>query len=209
MTTLDALRHDILAGAFAPGEQLVQETLGERYGVSRVPIREALKMLEAEGQVEHVPHRGYFVARLSVDELHEVYAMRRLLEAELISNAVPRLSDADIAEIHRLAQQVRTARTQDHVASANRAFHFAIFDAAQRPRTTRLVAQLWDSTDPYRAIYFQSAANRERVEAEHDLMVQALAARDAHTAIALHNAHRDHSVETVSTIIRNQGEVHV
>jgi len=204
MTTLDALRHDILTGAFAPGEQLVQETLAERYGVSRVPIREALKVLETEGQVEHERHRGYFVATLSVDELQEVYAIRRLLEAELIKAAVPLIADADIARYKALAREVSSAKGVTNVAAANREFHFAIFEAARKPRTLKLVAQLWDATDPYRAVYFAEQVNRERIEHEHELMVQALAARDIHTVIALHNAHRDHSVAAVSAMI--QGE---
>ena len=85
---LTGLRTDILTGELGPGDQVVQELLAERYGVSRVPLREALKTLESEGQVVYYPHRGYFVAELSVADLMEVYRLRSLLEAEAIRHAV-------------------------------------------------------------------------------------------------------------------------
>ena len=91
-TVLAALRADILDGTLAPGDQIVQESLADRYGVSRVPLREALKTLESEGQVAYYPHRGYFVTELSVADLLEVYRLRALLEAEAIRAAVPSLA---------------------------------------------------------------------------------------------------------------------
>ena len=75
---LRALRKDLLTGQLGPGDQIVQESLADRYGVSRVPLREALKTLESEGQVVYYPHRGYFVAELSVDDLLEDRKSTRL-----------------------------------------------------------------------------------------------------------------------------------
>jgi DNA-binding GntR family transcriptional regulator len=201
---LDRLREDLLSGELRPGEQLVQETLAERYGVSRVPVREALKMLESEGQVDYHPHRGYFVAELSVEDLHEVYRLRALLEAEAIERAVPHLSDDDVTAIADLLDEVdRAASVPDVVAltNANRRFHFAIFEASGMTRLSRLLAQLWDATDMYRALYFANKPNRDRVAAEHVAMVDALRKRDATTLIRLHADHRDHSVDTVSSIL--------
>lgn len=201
---LDHLRTDLLSGELKPGEQLVQETLAERYGVSRVPVREALKMLESEGQVDYHPHRGYFVAELSVEDLHEVYRLRALLEAEAIQRAVPHLSDDDVASIATLLDEVNAAAAVPDVVAlttANRRFHFAIFEASGMTRLSRLLAQLWDATDMYRALYFASKPNRDRVAAEHAAMVDALRRRDATTLIRLHADHRDHSVDTVSSIL--------
>jgi len=203
-TAMERLRADLLSGELKPGEQLVQETLAERYGVSRVPVREAMKMLESEGQVDYHPHRGYFVAELSVDDLLEVYRLRALLEAEAIERAVPRLSDDDVTVIVSLLADVdRAAAAPDVVAltTANRRFHFAIFDASGMPRLTRLLAQLWDATDMYRALYFASRPNRERVAVEHRAMAEALRGRDAAALVRLHAEHRDHSVDTVSGIL--------
>ena len=86
---LAELRRAIVTGELAPGEQVLQDALAERFGVSRVPLREALKILEGEGQVTYRPHRGYFVAELDVDDLREVYRIRDLLESEAVRVAVP------------------------------------------------------------------------------------------------------------------------
>jgi DNA-binding GntR family transcriptional regulator len=201
---LDALRADILTGVLAPGDQVLQEALAERYGVSRVPLREALKALEAEGQVEYFPHRGYFVAELSIADLTEVYRLREILEAEAIHAAVPSLTDGDVAAIALLLDDVDDAgRRGDIIAltAANRRFHFAIFDAAGLPRLTRLLRQLWEATDAYRALYFHAEANRDRVAAEHAEMLAALEERDAEAVVRLHNEHRRHSVESVASAL--------
>ncbi len=201
---LAALRSDITTGSLAPGDQIVQELLAERYGVSRVPLREALKTLEAEGQVVYHPHRGYFVAELSVPDLLEVYRLRALLEAEAIRQAIPTFSDADVEAIGDLLADVEVAAGAGDVVqmtAANRRFHFAIFDASGLPRLSRILRQLWEATDVYRALYFQAARNRSRVSAEHAAMMAALRRRDAEALIALHDEHRDHSVGAVRSIL--------
>lgn len=201
---LSALRSDILTGVLGPGDQIVQETLAERYGVSRVPLREALKTLESEGQVAYYPHRGYFVVELSVADLLEVYRLRSILEAEAIRVAVPTLGDDDVDALAELADGIDAAAERADViamTAANRRFHFALFDAAGLPRLSRLLRQLWEATDAYRALYFQADANRERVAGEHAEMVRALRARDADALVRLHDEHRDHSVGAVRALL--------
>lgn len=203
---LAGLRGDILTGVLAPGDQIVQESLADRYGVSRVPLREALKTLESEGQVVYHPHRGYFVAELSVADLLEVYRLRALLEAEAIRAAVPTLGDDDVDALAELVEQVDAAASEGDViamTAANRRFHFALFDAAGMPRLSRLLRQLWEATDAYRALYFQAEANRERVAGEHAAMVRALRARDAAAVVRLHDQHRDASVAAVRAVLES------
>ena len=110
----------------------------------------------------YYPHRGYFVAELSVADLLEVYRLRALLEAEAIRAAVPTLGDDDVAALARprRTRSTSAADAGDVIAmtSANRRFHFALFDAAGMPRLSRLLRQLWEATDAYRALYFQAAA---------------------------------------------------
>ncbi|MDO8307343.1 MAG: GntR family transcriptional regulator [Actinomycetota bacterium] len=204
---LVGLRTDILTGDLGPGDQVVQEALAERYGVSRVPVREALKMLEAEGQVVYHPHRGYFIAELSVGDLLEVYRLRSLLEAEALRVAVPALTEPDVDAVAALSGDVdRAAAAGDVLAmtAANRRFHFAIFDAAGLPRLSRLLHQLWDATDAYRALYFQQEANRSRVADEHAGIVEALRAGNPQHVIDLHEVHRANSVDTVRAILERQ-----
>lgn len=205
---LAALREDILTGVLEPGDQLVQEALAERYGVSRVPLREALKMLESEGQVVNHPHRGYFVAELSFADLREVYHLRGLLERAALTVAVPLLDDVDIEEIAGLGEDVDTAGREGDVlamAEANRRFHFALFDAAAMPRLSRLLRQLWEATDAYRALYYQQQVNRSRVLEEHESMISALRDRDVDRLIGLHDEHRAQSVAAVESMLTTHG----
>ena len=200
---LRKLRSDIVLGDMAPGSQVVQESLAHKYGVSRVPLREALKILEGEGLVSHHPHRGYFVMELSVDDLVEVYRLRSLLEAEALRAAVPILGEGDLTEIRSLLLAVERFSDEADLARltlANREFHFAIFDKSGMSRLVRLLHHLWDATDVYRAIYFRSETNRIRIEGEHRLILTALEARDAEAAVVAHDVHRGHSVQA----LRNQ-----
>ena len=194
---LAQLRQAISTGALLPGQQLVQEALAERFGVSRVPLREALQILEGEGQVVHEVNRGYFVAELSITDLVEVYRLRSLLEAEAARAAVPLLNDADIDAMAKLLDQVDHAAASGDVSTmtqANRAFHFALIDAAQMPRLSRIVSSLWDATDVYRAVYYGSASHRDRVAHEHAAILAALRERDTATVVMELDAHREHAV---------------
>ncbi len=201
---LGRLREDILTGVLGPGDQLVQESLAERYGVSRVPLREALKTLESEGQLVYYPHRGYFVVELSTDDLREVYHLRALLEDAALRAAVPALDERDVVDISELAEEIEQAAADGDVRAmteANRRFHFAMYDAAGMPRLSRLLRQLWEATDAYRALYYQGEDNRHRVTGEHAQMVQALHARDVDRLVALHDEHRSHSVAAVEALL--------
>jgi len=198
------MRRLLVTGELAPGTPIRQEALAERLGVSRVPVREALKVLEGEGHVEYSAHRGYVVAELSVEDLVEVYRLRELLEAEAIRVAVPKLTSTDLDAIEQAAADVTAAGVRSDLAdvtAANRAFHFLLFDAAGLPRLSRTLRQLWDATDVYRSVYFASPSNLSRVHDEHDDLVAALRAGDVTAAITTQAAHRADSVEAVSNAL--------
>jgi DNA-binding GntR family transcriptional regulator len=197
----ERIRADLLSGALRSGQKIPQAALATRYGVSRIPLREALTQLQAEGLVTHEPNRGYFVAELSAGDMREVYRLRELLEAEATSAACRNLSDADLERIADLAQRVAEAlQVGDNtaIAHANRAFHFAVFGASGMPRLNRMLASLWDATDAYRGLYFQDPQNRRHVAAEHAALLAALRDRDAQAAVAAQAEHRDRSLAQVT-----------
>jgi DNA-binding GntR family transcriptional regulator len=201
---LRELRRAIVAGDLAPGEPLRQDALAERFGVSRVPLREALKALEGEGQVVYQPHRGYQVARLSLDDLLEVYRIRHLLEEEAARRAVARAGHDVVEEMRSAAAAVEAASAEADVLTmteANRRFHFVLVAAAGMPRLERIIRVLWEATDTYRAVYYGDEANRRRVEKEHALIVEAFAARDADRLVALIDEHRQHAIEALSGVL--------
>ena len=201
---LQELRSALAAGAIMPGQQLVQEDLAEELGVSRVPIRESLKILEGEGHVTYHPNRGYFVTELSATDLSELYRIREILEAEALTRAVAEVSDADLMDIREILTRVNAAAAAgdvDALTQANRAFHLSIFELSGMNRLSRLIRQLWDASDIYRTVYFRDESNRERIFAEHQEIFRALKARDAHALIKAQNHHREQAVQVLSTVI--------
>ena len=198
--TLLALREGIAAGRYEPGQQLRQENLARDLGVSVPPVREALKTLEAEGQVIYAPRRGYFVAQLSRAELREAYRIRDLLETEATARAVGSLTRDDLARMRGAVRDMERAhRSADVTAmtAANRRFHFTVFDAAAMPRMADMIRVLWDGTDRYRSLYFATAAHRNRVRTEHTAIMSAVAGGDADAAVELSRQHREHALEAL------------
>lgn len=201
---LGELRRMIVSGDLRAGEQIKQDALADQLGTSRVPLREALKILEGEGLVAYLPHRGYFVAELSADDLVEVYRIRQLLEDEAVAVAIPKLTDAALQALETAMQAVEAAGEAgdiNAITAANRQFHFLLIEAAGLPRLTRLIRQLWDATDAYRSVYFAEPVNRIQVEREHRQIMDALKERDIPRTIALLNTHRDHAVKRVSKVL--------
>ena len=195
------LRADILTGVLPPGQQIIQESLASRYGVSRAPLREAMRVLEGEGQIIHLPHRGYFVAELDLVNMREVYRLREILESEAIRAAIPNLTDADIQAIAAMADEVGSAAASGEllaIALANRRFHFMIFEASQMPRLIRILTQLWDATDVYRSVYFSAHGSLQIIAHEHAGILDALRARDVPQAIGWQDTHRDHALISIA-----------
>ena len=150
------IRDAIVKGELSPGEQVRQQEWAEKAQVSRPPIREALEVLTSEGLLEHSPNRGYFVARISVHEMRQLYLMRRLLEKETAAT-VAWPSEAEIAELSELADRARAAD-----ARADRAEHIELIEqfllTVHRLSPDQLIVQavvdLWARTSAYRALSF-------------------------------------------------------
>lgn len=205
---LDELRRGILTGELRPGEPIRQDALAARLGVSRVPLREALKILEGEGQVEYRPRRGYLVAELSMDDLTEVYRLREILETEAVRAAIDRITDDDLDRLADAERDVeRAGRVGDVLAmsAANRTFHFTVIEAAGMPRLTRILRLLWDATDAYRSVYYGHETNRDRVHREHREIVEATRDRDAARLVRLLDEHRRAAVESLRPIVGAPG----
>jgi DNA-binding GntR family transcriptional regulator len=201
---LAELRRAITSRELKPGEPVRQDAVADRLGMSRVPLREALKVLEGEGQVVYAPNRGYFVADLSLADLEEVYRIRRVLEAEAAREAVRRLTDDDLAALEQAHADVVAAGRAGEIAAmaaANRRFHLGFLELSGLPRLVRLVRLQWDATDAYRALYYGGTENRERVDHEHRDILDALRRRDSDAVVALLDAHREHAVEALRAVL--------
>lgn len=190
------IRRMLRSRELVPGQQVRQETLAARLGVSRIPVREALKTLEAEGVMRHEPHVGYAVARLNADELAQVYLMRRALETEVL-RALPKLSPDQLRDLTRLNEAITEQVDRVDVAgivAANQAFHFAMFRLSGLDLVVDEIDRLWRRSEPYRTVHLYDAAGRARVVREHRKMITALRRGDTAAVVALMDAHRDHTV---------------
>ncbi|HEX5147350.1 MAG TPA: GntR family transcriptional regulator, partial [Conexibacter sp.] len=157
---LDHLRRAIVAGELRPGQRVTQDEIAERAGVSLAPVREALRVLEQEGQLTYLPRRGWFVTELRTADLEEIYALRQVLEERAARAALPQLDDDALERLALAARDCADAAGVADVAAelaANRRFHFALFEPAGQPHLLRLIRLLWDSTESYRALYYNSA----------------------------------------------------
>ncbi|MHA3700712.1 GntR family transcriptional regulator [Jatrophihabitans sp. YIM 134969] len=199
--TLTWLREQIATGVLKAGDQVRQEVLAREFGVSVPPMREALRTLEAEGQLVYAPHRGYFVASMSYDELAETYRIRQLLETEAITRSVPGLGREDVTRMREAVSAMeRHHRTADvrAIAEANRVFHFTLFDAAAMPRMADMIRVLWSTTDRYRSLYFATAEHRLRVNTEHRAILAATRAGDSALVVELSHQHRLRSLDALA-----------
>ncbi len=200
---LEELRRRILTGAIRPGDPIRPDQLAGELGVSRVPVREALKILEGEGQVRYRAHHGYVLTELDLDDLREIYRARQLLEDEAARAALPRLTDTHLAEMRGLCDEMERLGTDDAAAMAvvNRRFHFVLLEASRMPHLLHHIRLLWNTSDHYRSEYYLDDAHRRAVHEEHRRIVEAAAARDADALIAALDEHRDHAIEGLRTTL--------
>jgi DNA-binding GntR family transcriptional regulator len=201
---LIGLREQIRSGELVPGQRIDQRRAAQELECSIVPVREALKTLEAEGQVSYSPQRGYFVAVLDADELLEIYRIRELLEAEAVRMAVPRIDPAALRVLHILLDECEEAAAAGlipELIAADRRLHLTLYAASGMTRLVGLLRMLWDSTDRYRAQYYAEPGHLPRVRDEHRAIIAAVADHDAEEAVRLLAVHRGHAVDAVRRML--------
>jgi DNA-binding GntR family transcriptional regulator len=211
-------RRAILTGDYPPGSPLRLQDLAVRNGVSMIPVREALRLLEAEGFVESIPNRGARVASLSMEDMLDVYRTRIVLEVEALRQAVPRTTPAVLAKARRLNNKIiRQFVTRGHAEyDDHRAFHFALYEPSGSKWLLRLIGIVWDHTERYRRIGAARVKAGE-ARAEHELILNRIEAKDVAGAVAALTVHLDGSVErfrelfaedpTLFTGVANSGTV--
>lgn len=178
----DALAQDIAAGRIALGAPLRQEELAERFGVSRIPVRDALQRLEGDGIVVIYPNRGAFVATLSVDEIREIIDMRVLVEGDLIARAVPEMAQDDLERIEIAAAIAERESSARGWSEADHNFHKALYAPARRPRQLELALSLRRSIERYAAAHQRLPERRADWLEDHAALVDACRAGDTQRA---------------------------
>jgi DNA-binding GntR family transcriptional regulator len=176
LAAADELRARILSGEYAEGSQLRQDALAEAFGMSRIPIREALVQLESEGFVRILPHRGAQVSELSHAEITELFELRALLEPRLLRASAPRLTADDYAVLDGINATYRDELRAMHPSrwgALNTELHLTLMSRAGQPRTLAVVTSLLQNTDRYTRLQLAiSGVGRSRAVKEHTALVK-------------------------------------
>lgn len=175
----ERVRDEILRGDLMPGARIRQEELAKRFGASRVPVREAIRILVHEGLVTSVANSGSWVSQLTLAECEEVYLMRERLEPLLLSYSAPSLSEADLAYLETLAARVAEASAASNVDGFlrwDREFHMATYAHAETQQLGDLISKLWNTTAPYRRAYVATWTPelRRLADDEHNILIETL-----------------------------------
>jgi DNA-binding GntR family transcriptional regulator len=192
VSLVETLHDEIVRGDLAPGQYLRLEEIAARFDVSTMPVREALRDLEAEGVVTSFPHRGARVTRLSPDELQDIYDMRVTLEEMATRLAVPLLTEATLAELTSLVDQIDNHL--DDVATLvklNHQFHLTLYAASGRRQLCEINRVLRYRSQHYLHVFTVEveSANMPHSQREHRAILEACKRGDAEQAAALMREH--------------------
>lgn len=208
------IRAHLLSGKVKAGEQLTEDQLAQITGVSRTPVREAVRRLEDELLLVRSDTKRLFVADWSRDDIEEMFTLRQMLECHAAERAAERLSRAQIADLEAINRELKAAieQPQPDVArflEANRAFHEAIVDAAHSPRLGQLLGRLVEAPVVLRTARTYSPDDLRQSARDHDELVAAFAARDADWARAVMGSHLRRAFHTFARAVgpeaRGQG----
>ncbi len=190
--TVEALRERILRGEYPEGEPLRQDALAEELGVSRIPVREALRQLEAEGLVTFSPHRGAVVSILSLAEIDELFELRAEIECDLLRRAIPKMTREQLDRATDVLDEFEAALAAGEATRwgpLNWHFHAALYAPAERKFTMGVLQKLHQHSDRYFRMEVLLAQGGSRANEEHRAIAAAVAKKDITEAIQLMREH--------------------
>ena len=189
----------ICGGRYANGDRLIAEDIAGEIGMSRMPVREAFRRLDAQGLVTLRPNRGAIVSGLNIDELHEVFEMRSALEGLATRVAVPRIGPRQLAALERLLDEMDDYRDESaEWVRRHRAFHEYLCTLSARPRLVKQISALYSLIEAPMRLWLQHVEKPLSARQEHALILDALRAGDAALAEAVV---REHIEGTVTELI--------
>lgn len=202
----ETLREAILKGVLSPGQHLMEMQLAYQLGVSRTPVREAIRMLELEGLVNMVPRKGARVAAISEKSLCDVLEVRRALEELSVRLACTRMERDDLEKLDSINQQfIRACQSDDvvQIARIDESFHAVIYEAADNAKLLQLLNQMQNQMYRYRIEYIKLKERRQILVEEHKKIIHSLARRDAEAATEATRAHIAHQEQYVMSVIQS------
>ena len=176
----DELKENILSGNYKPGARLVQDELAIKFKASRSPIREALRMLEADGLVAIKPHTGAWISELNLEEFEEMYQIRERIEPLMLRLSIPHLTTKLIKELEETLEKLSQAKTVEQFLKLDRDFHLLTYEGAVTTFLGEIVQRMWNTTQPYRRLYSKilEQDNFNSAHLEHTLLMKAIKRAD-------------------------------
>ena len=177
----EVLRTAILDGSYLPGERIRQEDVAARSGASRIPVREALRMLDSEGLVTLVANSGAWVTKLTLSECVETYLIRERLEPLLLRTSMPRLDAAAVGRLGGLVDEMEAGAELDAFMRTDREFHLSSYAGAKSGEMWQIIHRMWNTTQHYRREFTRLAAHAAGLSVthmEHRLLVDCIRRQD-------------------------------
>lgn len=205
----NTLRRAILRGELKPGERLMEIQLANKLGVSRTPIREAIRKLELEGLVLMIPRKGAEVAEITEKNLRDVLEVRCALEELAVRLACERIDKRGIKELHTAADRFRDVLGSDditQIAQADEAFHDVIFTATDNERLIQLLNNLREQMYRYRIEYLKKKECYPQLLGEHEAIISAIERHDKEKATRITGQHINNQVDTVLGTLKHKEE---
>lgn len=200
--TAESIRNRIFSGDLKEGQAMLQDALATEYGVSRIPLREALRQLESEGLVTSIPHRGYAVTVLSMDEIVEHFEIRAMLETDVLARAVPNLTADDIEHAQEILDHCARLNYTPADAYArgefNWEFHSTLYQPSNRPRTLKVISSLHHGPDRLVRGKAAQAYGFELVQQQHQKILDFCRDKDVQGAV---DTLRDHILNANDVLI--------
>jgi len=205
----DQIRAQILGGGFRQGEHLVESKIAQELSISRGPVREAFKLLRAEGLLQEEPRRGSFVVRLAPDDVREIYGLRAAVEGRAARMISTRGDEAAVARLRKLLERIEMAVGADDPAAvfaADLAFHQELVRSAGNARLDEVFTRYVPTLRALLRLDERVYRSLDDIAMEHRPLVKAIEDADANRAAMLAEEHCDHAGELISSYIESLGE---
>jgi DNA-binding GntR family transcriptional regulator len=201
------IRAEILSGRLKAGQRLTQAALAERLGTSRFPVREALAILAQQGLVTTTSGQGAAVARLSPDEIEELFGLRVMLEPALADHIIHNISARDVDQFRAFVEEMEEIcyTSPARWSELNYKFHAEMYRLSNRPHTTRIVTQLLTLVQPYSKVAVFALGAQRDVLLEHRRLLQSLEHRDAEALSAAISEHVGNAKDNLISVLRRSG----
>ncbi|MGI6206731.1 MAG: GntR family transcriptional regulator [Anaerolineae bacterium] len=204
----EALKEEIMSGAWPPGTQLSPDTIAESLGMSRTPVRDALQALQQERLVEVIPRRGYFVSRITVRDVEEIFELRLILETAAAERATNRISPDEIERLARLSSRYVAGDIESYKAylRENREFHVAVAAATGNRLLEETLARILDQMRRFLVLRLELSQDADDMLAEHYLLLDAFRDRDPQRAAEYMRVAIEHARDAVLESVFRHGK---